>query len=979
MMGQPKLFETDFGTVRPANPLYCHQDFLEKLEGYRNSPLSRRVALLMQHLSVDESRQHYKATRGENQGWRRSRLGGNQGSHFYAWWAPRTAAPLRKAEGFDQAPPGSIFLRDIRHHDDHSLANPQALAANYLPVSVLELRNEEYGPAPWTPAQARFAGARGPVRLLKGHPGSGKTTALLHAADLTGASRVLYLTFSTDLAALARQYFDRFCSSTKHFHVATFPAFIRELLHVDPPQISLTDLRKRFRADLHSHQRQLGPWSDRAFALWDEAHAQWVGASVPVDAGRFTATAEPHVDERVYKQRRSRDIGHPAANAAAEVLQRLEKNAPGTLAERYFPELDLAWKAVRALTAGDVPAEFLEFDTIAIDECQDLTPLEALVIVELAARIGRRRQTPVPVLWAGDEAQTVRPTDFEWAWLNDILHHRLTTPTEFKLVSNLRSPRRLAQLVNGVWDLYAEVNKRDRPSGTSYAEIDDDSSDQVFHCTAAPGEELTRLLTNLAAREGLAVIALDDDLRSIPDALRASVLTPAEAKGLDFHTVCLVDAGKRLHEIENMAGHYDASGLASIAKRTGIDQLRVALSRPTERLIWLDVNPPAAVVSTAQRFLNRSIVFGRVSPCVPTAVLAALDEELLDVEERIQRCQIDARQYLSVKPDLALSRAHQAVTLLGERDSRLAVADEAVRYTAHLTLAEVCFALAIRRARLSAELGNPDLWMEAQRAAGFAHKTGLSQVIGVVGAVMRASIENRLGPLGEFVQMFCTYRDQIEPWLAVEIEPKLGPWLDELEGAVAGGDNAVTLNRILPPFYDAMRLPDAEARKAKLRQRSIGMLMKNKRHRQVLDVLATLPEPQPETEAICRHALGEFARAAALYQQCGNPKEALACLRAIPDFEGAAALIAKIEGHPAGPAYRWLTDLQKVIAQRPENFNRVMQASEKKLLEQTLERSLGVARKKAAPRKVAAAKKPKEPAGTGLPLPPRNRRGPPPF
>ena len=971
-MAQASLFDTAFVTARPANPIFCHQDFLEKLEAHRHSALSRRAALLMQRLAVDEARLHYKATRGENQGWRRSRLGGNRGSHFYAWWAPRTAAPLRKDGGFDQAPAGSIFLRDIRHHDDHSVANAQAFEANYLPITIKEQRDEVYAPGPWTPAQAKFASARGGmVRILKGHPGSGKTTALLHAADATMAGRVLYLTFSSDLAALARGYFDRYCSATRHFHVVTFCGFVREALRAEPgAPAAVNELRRQFRADLHPLQRQSGPWTDRSGALWDEAHAHWVGAALPYTAGRFTAMPGPQVDERTYKQRRSSHIGHPAAGASADLLSRLDRAAPGTLAERYFPELDLAWKAARAIAAGDIPPELLNFDAIAVDECQDLTPLEASVIVELAARIGAKVKSPIPVLWAGDEAQTVRPTDFEWAWLNDMLHHRLSTPVEFKLTSNLRSPRRLAELVNGVWDLYAEINKRDRPSGSSYAEIDDDSSDQLFHCTAAAGEELSGLLMNLAGREGLAVISLDDELRTIPEPARAAVLTTAEAKGLDFHTVCVVDAGKRLHEIQHMSGNYDATGLTSIAKRTGIDQLRVALSRPTERLIWLDVNPPVAVVNSVKLFLNRAAIDGRVVPCVPSAVLAALDEDALDVEERIQRCQIDARQYLAVKPDLAWSRAQQAVTLLGERQSITVVTDVAVRAAAHLTLAEICFVLAIRRARLSAELGNPDLWLEARRAAGFANKHGLAEVIEAIGAVMRGSMENRLAPLGEFVQVFCRYRDQIEPWVAVEIEPKLGLWMDELEGALPGGDNAVILNRILPPFYDAMRLPDAAARKAKLRQRSLSLLMKNKKYAQALEVLATLPEPQPETEAVCRQALGEFAKAAALFKQAGNFKEALACLRAIPDFPGAFEVMRQIGDHPATASYTWLTEMQKVIAQRPENFNRVMQASEKKLLEETLERALGVAKKTPAPRKSPAKKKAPAPAK-------RPRRDPP--
>jgi hypothetical protein len=100
-----------------------------------------------------------------------------------------------------------------------------------------------------------------------------------------------------------------------------------------------------------------------------------------------------------------------------------------------------------------------------------------------------------------------------------------------------------------------------------------------------------------------------------------------------------------------------------------------------------------------------------------------------------------------------------------------------------------------------------------------------------------------------------------------------------------------------------------------------------------------------------------------LFKQSGNRKEALTCLRAIPDFEAAHALIGEIGDHPAAASYDWLVEMKKAIERRPENFNRVMQASEKKLLEETLERALGVAKKKPAPRKAAPAKaKKKAPA-----------------
>src|SRR5882757_3768068 len=130
---QPGLLEGDFETKRPANPLFCHQEFLEKLAEHGRDAIGRRSAFLLQRLAVDARRLHYKATQGVNRGWRRSRLGGNHGSHFYAWWAPKNALPLKESSEFSSAPDEALFLRDIRHHDDHSELTPQSLANHYLP------------------------------------------------------------------------------------------------------------------------------------------------------------------------------------------------------------------------------------------------------------------------------------------------------------------------------------------------------------------------------------------------------------------------------------------------------------------------------------------------------------------------------------------------------------------------------------------------------------------------------------------------------------------------------------------------------------------------------------------------------------------------------------------------------------------------------------------------------------------------------
>src|SRR5262249_32315977 len=258
------------------------------------------------------------------------------------------------------------------------------------------------------------------------------------------------------------------------------------------------------------------------------------------------------------------------------------------------------------------------------------------------------------------------------------------TPAEHKLASNLRSPRRIAGLVNRVWDLYSRIEKQERPSGTGYAEIDDDATDQILYCTAIPGPELDNLLTTLAAREGLALIAVGETVpQFVPESARPAVLTVSEAKGLDFHSVCVIDAGHLMDRIIREEGRVRAgSDIEALRKRLAIDQLRVVLSRPSERLLWLDVNPSDRVVRQSVAFLNSGTLGGEISACVPAAVLKTLEEDELDAEERVQRCQADARQYLELKPDMAWSRAQQAVTLLGPAGSPAAVSDQAAREAA---------------------------------------------------------------------------------------------------------------------------------------------------------------------------------------------------------------------------------------------------------------------------------------------------------
>jgi hypothetical protein len=60
----PPLF-VEVSPKREGNRLFCHQEFLEKMEEHRGKTVGRRAALLLQRLLVDLSRPHYKPTQGD--------------------------------------------------------------------------------------------------------------------------------------------------------------------------------------------------------------------------------------------------------------------------------------------------------------------------------------------------------------------------------------------------------------------------------------------------------------------------------------------------------------------------------------------------------------------------------------------------------------------------------------------------------------------------------------------------------------------------------------------------------------------------------------------------------------------------------------------------------------------------------------------------------------------------------------------------
>ena len=101
------------------------------------------------------------------------------------------------------------------------------------------------------------------------------------------------------------------------------------------------------------------------------------------------------------------------------------------------------------------------------------------------------------------------------------------------------------------------------------------------------------LIERLDELEGLVVITVADEKPAwVPERLRDIVLTPADAKGLEYQSVCVLDPGHvraRLEAVTAPMTTGTSPGLREQEHRTTIDQPRVAFSRATETLAFVDV------------------------------------------------------------------------------------------------------------------------------------------------------------------------------------------------------------------------------------------------------------------------------------------------------------------------------------------------------------------------------------------------------
>lgn len=221
------------------------------------------------------------------------------------------------------------------------------------------------------------------------------------------------------------------------------------------------------------------------------------------------------------------------------------------------------------ITVGQMVSEHQSwrFGHVIVDEAQDLTPMEWRMVM--------RRAKARSITVVGDVAQTTRGGSGTWL---EHLPRELAHITRQDLTINYRSPAEINDVATVV---LADIAPDVPPSLALRRSGEPVTCSQV----ASLADGLPSIVSDVvSAQPGrVGIIVADVAAVQLPDELDADliVLSPANAKGLEFDTVIVVEPASIL------------------ALQSGAAHLYVALTRATRRMLIVHEQPLPDVVQRA--------------------------------------------------------------------------------------------------------------------------------------------------------------------------------------------------------------------------------------------------------------------------------------------------------------------------------------------------------------------------------------------
>uniref|UniRef100_UPI004048847D hypothetical protein n=1 Tax=Limnohabitans sp. TaxID=1907725 RepID=UPI004048847D len=844
--------------------VHCHQDVLEGMVTHNLSP--KTTMAIRQIIAFGVTNVAKGCSDSVNKGWLRSPLGGAGGFHFYLWWTRKGSNPTKDLNLMDN----DIVIRAIRHHDDHTPLKIGDLT-DYDTIERQDLVKENgYYKSPWNAEQIAFVQSDKPIRIAQGKPGSGKTTVLWESVDLRTNQKVLYVTWSQKLINEARKHFTAFAPLGTSVIEHDFSTIVSQICGTDIPRQSLAKSRDIFLSSLPQGSKKeiLGPWIGLEKELFAEIRAYYFGSiNFGSDSKLYLETSKKRIDK----------YGGSVVKIVSSIIEKVS-------IEKIFPELHFANIAINRLRDGYIPSSLDGLSRIVVDEIQDLSMLELQVFVELCKAIHKSSGLAPLILMAGDEGQTVRPSGFEWASVNTLIRDGLEQNAEnIPLAESVRYPGAIAEVLDRASDLYSTVQRSSRPRKQSKSNSIDYRQAHLFHINVKMEDDPNLLIKELLETEKCTIICPAEEF---PDWLdednRSAVLSPMESKGLEFQTVCILDPGKEIASITEEDKN-NRNKFENLNLRTRIDQLRVAISRATETLVFINIDPSNDELKESLKLLKNSTPFEK------NDLLDHLNNSDVTPEERVVNRINNARTLIETRPERAWQLVNQAVKLLGEPDLHNGVSDRGVRK--NVAQATVEIGLRIISEDQIADL-NDDVVSSLPSALKEFDSVELTN--GVM-SYAKYAVEENSDPF-DFLLIIEKLKDD-EKWFSQSISSRY----ERLKKAIQDGPELPRTARYYSNKVESWlqfvgSTGDESDSIKKLRRKAIDKLINfeiPKEAEKILNLFDQLEKPDHERKGKILHALAKFSEAAKSFEDAEAYELAVDEYRIIADWKNASRVADK--------------------------------------------------------------------------------------
>ena len=912
------LFRRDTPTGRDPSDhsslddrVWLHHSVVDDIIKYPS--VEKRLAIVTQQLAAMGRTTIVKGcSDAKNRGWRRTPLGGHSGMHYYLWWAPQGSPPAKGVGGLS---PGTILVRSVRHHDNHKVLNA-GNSEHYMPLTANEIDGDEESifDSPLTAGQRKFMADDHHVRVVHGYPGSGKTMALWKALE-SRRGRALYLSWSSALTDAARSRFEFFAPAGLEVDTREFRVFVGSLCGADVKKSSLAESRQEFKEayDWWRIRDHLGPWKNDLNALHAELRAVLFGRAVP---GLVSCSRDgKRLSDEAYLETNS--VGEDAARALLETIKRARWR---TWYERVFPEIAAAGSAFARIRSEGLTGIAHPYDRVVVDEVQDLSLLESALVVEYCCTLAATRDYAPWLLMAFDDGQTVRPSGFDTGRISDLVSRSLRPFKAFPLDRNVRSPTPISEVVGRASKLYASIDKDWRPKDQQSRHVEQDIAARLIHVSISRPEKACSLMDALSDVDDLAVISPTDTIPEwIPAAHRIMVHTPETVKGLEYASVAVIGVGSLLSKFGRSGDTIDPLGIQ--ARRTAIDGLRVAVSRSTENLIFLDVAP-----TDDEKRLSKDLLGDPETFTVEdlTEFFQDLDQPL---DQRVLvRCR-DAFALVDSSPERAWERARQALRLAGTTVSGTLQSDEALRR-------EVCTSvLTVATRRLvDSDLDSrtrKDVETTARKVSSGWGTAKHRKAFGSFNYWVQGRAKNPFRLINSALSLELQDRE----WLQSSLPAILQSILRSLHQCAVEESLARRFSGDVETWLDLIGYTgDRTAEAEKLREKAVQTLVNAKQWKYADKVLASSKSENYEITGTIKEQLRQYTGAAEAFELAHKPERALRNWRNAGRIDRAVRLAKGQEKTDL----EWLTRMKELVAQRPAQVRDRLTNSEKRRLNQLL-------------------------------------------